>query len=45
MTDINICQEIQVIFLIEGNTSDSVAERVYDATNVEIQGYGLPMYQ
>ena len=33
------------VHTIEGNTSDSVAERVYDATNVEILGYGLPMYQ
>ena len=33
------------VHTIEGNTSDSVAERVYDATDVEILGYGLPMYQ
>ncbi len=33
------------VHTIEENTSDSVAERVYDATNVEILGYGLPMYQ
>ena len=33
------------VHTIKGNTSDSVAERVYDATNVEILGYGLPMYQ
>lgn len=33
------------VHTIEGNTSDSVAEREYDATNIEILGYGLPMYQ
>lgn len=33
------------VHTIEGNTNDSAAERKYDATDVEILGYGLPMYQ
>ena len=34
-----------IVYTVEGNSSDSVAQRSYNLKSTEIQGYGTPMYE